>query len=62
MPVVTAHSSYMYWWTLQRREARREGRELHGERRRQGVRAEAVPHQVLQVDSLKDQAIICDVT
>ena len=32
MPVVTAHSSYMYWGTLQRREARREGRELRGER------------------------------
>ena len=31
MPVVTAHSSYMYWGTLQRREARREGRELRGE-------------------------------
>ena len=36
MPVVTAHSSYMYWGTLQRREARREGRELRGERRAGG--------------------------
>ena len=32
MPVVTAHSSYMYWGTLQRHEARQEGRELQGER------------------------------
>ena len=38
MPVVTAHSSYMYWETLQRREAWREGREL---RRESGERQEA---------------------
>ena len=35
MPVVTAHSSYMYWGTLQRHEARQEGRELRGERERE---------------------------
>ena len=35
MPVVT-HSNYMYWETLQRREARQEGRELQGERRAGG--------------------------
>ena len=35
MPVVTAHSSYMYWGTLQRREVRQEGRELRGERERE---------------------------
>ena len=31
MPVVTAHSSYMYWGTRQRREERQEGREVLGE-------------------------------